>query len=186
VQRMTRRGVEWLSAAADDPAMCRTEWAADPRLPYAMPAGRYFDVVLINQRLGMETFDQLLRRGMPMGPVMVDHRSQKMGFFLNSGWRDRFARFLARETDSPPPYKYLDEGSFVVVPGPMPLSGDRYQWFRAPVRRPEANPLRPAALAVMFLAAADLIARVDHYGEQYPTPAAVGAQIIEEEPADAR
>jgi hypothetical protein len=38
----------------------------------------------------------------------------------------------------------------------------------------------------MFVAAADLIARVDQYGEQYPTPAAASAQVIEGESVDAR
>ncbi|MFE4720600.1 bifunctional DNA primase/polymerase, partial [Streptomyces sp. NPDC056728] len=65
---MTTRGVEWLSAAADDPAGCRATWADDPRAPYALAAGRFFDVVTVDQRVGMEAFDQLLRRGLPFGP----------------------------------------------------------------------------------------------------------------------
>ncbi len=140
-----------------------------------LPAGRYFDVVTVDQRIGLEAFDQLVRREMPLGPVLVDHHARRVGFFLNSRWQERFSELVRRTTDAPPPYKYLSEGSLVVVPGPLPMSGDRYQWLRAPLRRPEANPLRPAALATMLVAAADLIARVDHYGEQYPTPAAVAS-----------
>lgn len=93
---------------------------------------------------------------------------------------------MGRETDSLPEYKYLDDGSYVVVPGPMPLAGDRYEWLRAPLRRPEANPQRPAALAVMLVAATDLVARVDHYGERYPTPAAVANRVLEEAGPDAQ
>lgn len=167
MQRMTRRGMQWLSAAAEDPEMCRARWADDPRRPYTLPTGRLFDVVVIRQQLGMETFDQLERRAMPIGPVMVDWSSQQMGFFLPTRSRERFARALERETDEAPEYRYLAEESFVVVPGPMPLSGDRYQWLRAPVRRPEATPLRTVALAVMRVGAATLLARAERYGEQY-------------------
>lgn len=64
--------------------------------------------------------------------------------------------------------------------------GDRYQWLCAPVRRPEANPLRPVALAFMLVAAAELLDRVDHYGEQYPNPEAAGAEALERVTADER
>ena len=186
MQRMTRRGVEWLSAAADDPEMCRAHWADDPRAPCLLPTGRLFDVVTIDYRTGLETFDQLLRRDMPLGPVMVDHAARRVGFFLNSQLRDCFIRFLDRATDNPPQYKYLSQGAFVVVPGPMPMTGDRCQWLRAPVRRPEANPLRPVALAFMLVAAAELLERVDHYGEQYPNPAAAAADVLEGATANER
>lgn len=63
VQRMTKRGMQWLSAVSGDPELCRKHWADDPRRPYALPTGVAFDVVVIEQRLGVETFDQLERRG---------------------------------------------------------------------------------------------------------------------------
>ncbi|MGW3646441.1 bifunctional DNA primase/polymerase [Streptomyces sp. NPDC000878] len=180
MQRMTRRGVEWLSAAADDPAMCREMWADDPRMPCMLPSGRFFDVVTIEQRLGLETFDQLLRRGLPFGPAMVDHKARRVGFFLSSASQESFTQNLERETPTPPPYRYLSRNSVVVVPGPMPMPGDRYQWLRAPSRRPEANPLRPVALATMLVAAAELLARADRYGEQYTSPYAAVAALPEE------
>ncbi|MFJ9804635.1 hypothetical protein [Streptomyces wuyuanensis] len=70
--------------------------------------------------------------------------------------------------------------SAVVVPGPIPLSGDRYQWLRAPMRRPEANPLRPVALATALVASAELLARIDRFDERYPTPYAAVAALPEE------
>ncbi|MGW3726763.1 hypothetical protein [Streptomyces sp. F001] len=73
---MTRRGVEWLSAAADDPAECRATWADDPRAPYMRLAGRLFEVVTVDPRIGIETFDQLLRRGLPFGPTVLDHKAR--------------------------------------------------------------------------------------------------------------
>ncbi|GAA2325172.1 hypothetical protein Scani_67750 [Streptomyces caniferus] len=122
--------------------------------------------------MGMETFDQLVRREMPLGPVMMDRRAKQIGFLLSSKSRARFARLVSLETATPPEYRYLDAGFFVVVPGPMPMADDRHQWLRAPIRRPEASPLRTASLAVMFTAASALIERADRYGEQYPTPEA--------------
>lgn len=125
--------------------MCRAHWADDPRRPYTLPTGRLFDVVVMSQRLGMETFDQLVRREMPLGPVMMDRRTKQIGFLLSSKSRARFARLLSLETATPPEYRYLDTGSFAVVPGPMPMADDRHQWLRAPIRRPEASPLRTAS-----------------------------------------
>ncbi|MFD1662535.1 bifunctional DNA primase/polymerase [Streptomyces caeni] len=182
---MTTRGVEWLSAAADDPAECRAIWAGDPRTPFALSAGRFFDVVTVEQQIGMETFDQLLRRGLPFGPVVLDHKARRVGFFLGSRSQETFTHYLTKEEGTPPAYRYLGHGSVVVVPGPMPMSGDRYQWLRAPTRRPIANPLRPVALATMLVAAAELLVRVDRYSERYPSVTALALQIHEGIPTDA-
>ncbi|MEV6613399.1 bifunctional DNA primase/polymerase [Streptomyces sp. NPDC051051] len=185
MQRMTRRGMEWLSAAADNPTECRQVWADDPRMPCLLPTGRFFDVVSVEQRLGMEMFDRFQRSGMPMGPSVIDRKAQRVGFFLGSQSRETFTYYLDRETSSPPPYRYLSDGSAVVVPGPIPLSEDRYQWLRAPTRRPEANPLRPVALATALVASAELLARIDRFDEQYPTPYAAVAALPEETTTDA-
>ncbi|WP_329141107.1 bifunctional DNA primase/polymerase [Streptomyces sp. NBC_01476] len=161
---MTRRGIEWLSLASDDPAQCRMAWMDDPRQPRLLAAGQLFDVLAVDQTAGMETFDQLRRRGMPVGPVMVDRAAERMGFFLPAGSRERFVKSLSRETDTPPPYTVLDAGSFVVVPGPMALTGDRFEWVNAPIRPQYGSPLQTVALAVMFAAASQLIARARQYG----------------------
>ncbi|MFG2310138.1 bifunctional DNA primase/polymerase [Streptomyces sp. NPDC048566] len=182
---MTTRGVEWLSAAADDPADCRATWEDDPRAPYALAAGRFFDVVTVEQRLGMETFDQLLHRGLPFGPVVLDYKARRVGFLLGSRSQETFVHYLAQEDGTPPTYRYLGHGSVVVVPGPMPMSGDRYQWLRAPTRRPIANPLRPVALATMLVASTELLIRVDRYGERYPSAAALALPNFEGSSADA-
>ncbi|WP_375372501.1 bifunctional DNA primase/polymerase [Streptomyces sp. CAI-85] len=180
MQRMTRRGIEWLSAAADNPAECRQVWADDPRRPSLLPTGRFFDVLSVEQRLGMEMFDRLQRSGMPFGPAIADRKAQRVGFFLGSEARETFLFYLGRETSSPPPYRYLGAGCAVVVPGPIPLSDDRYQWLRAPMRRPEANPLRPVALATALVASAELLARIARFDERYPTPYAAVAALPEE------
>ncbi|MFF0009993.1 bifunctional DNA primase/polymerase [Streptomyces sp. NPDC005374] len=184
MQRMARRGMEWLSAAADNPAECRQVWADDPRMPCLLSTGRLFDVVSVEQRLGTEMFDRLLRSGMPFGPTVVDRKAQRVGFFLGSESRETFTHYLERETSSTPPYRYLGRGCAVVVPGPIPLSDDRYQWLRAPTRRPEANPLRPVALATALVASVELLARIDRFDEQYPTPYAAVAALPEETNTD--
>ncbi|MER6672403.1 bifunctional DNA primase/polymerase [Streptomyces sp. NPDC000983] len=180
MQRMTRRGIEWLSAAADNPSECRQVWADDPRRPTLLPTGRFFDVVSVEQRLGLEMFDRLQRSGMPFGPAVADRQAQRVGFFLGSESRETFMFHLGRETSSPLPHRYLGSGCVVVVPGPIPMSDDRYHWLRAPTRRPEANPLRPVALATALVASAELLARIDRFDEQYPTPYAAVPALPEE------
>lgn len=177
--------MEWLSAAADNPEECRKVWADDPRMPCLLPTGRFFDVVSVDQRLGMEMFDRLQRTGMPFGPSVIDRKAQRVGFFLCSQSRETFRYYLGRETSTAPKFRYLCDGSAVVVPGPIPLSEDRYQWLRAPTRRPEANPLRPVALATTLVASAELLARIDRFDEQYPTPYSAVAALPEETTDDA-
>jgi hypothetical protein len=162
---ITRRGIEWLSQAADDPALCRTTWLDDPRWPYLLGVGRLFDVLTTDQRMGMETFDQLRLHEMPVGAVMVDRAAGRMGFFLPPGSQGQFARALERETESPAQYRYLGKGSYVVAPGPLALTGDRFEWLKPPSRPQHASPLQTVSLAVMFSAASYLIDRADHYGQ---------------------
>src|SRR5690606_37610060 len=107
------------------------------------------------------------------------------GSCLASTRHASFRPSLGRATSAPPAYRYLGQGCAVVVPGPIPLSGDRYQWLRAPMRRPEANPLRPVAMATALVASAELLARLDRFDEQYPTPYAAVAALPEEPTTDA-
>lgn len=163
---MTRRSIEWLSRAADDPALCHMTWMDDPRSPYLLAAGRLFDVVATDHRTGMETVDQLRLHGMPVGPVMADRAAGRIGFFLPARSQERFEKSLARETDSPSAYRFLGEGSYVVAPGPMALTGDRFEWLNAPVRPQHGSPLQVVSLAVMFAAAGLLISLADRYGQE--------------------
>ncbi|WP_225850918.1 bifunctional DNA primase/polymerase [Streptomyces sp. HPF1205] len=165
MQRVARRGVQWLTLAAEDPEDCRLAWHNDPRSPYLLPVGRDFDLVATDQKVGMEAFDQMRRRGMPLGPVMVDWAARKMGFFLPPRSRDQFAGTLMRETQSPPEHRYLTTGSFVVVPGPLTLSHDRYEWLNPPAHELNSSPHQSMALAVMLAASATFIECAERYGE---------------------
>ncbi|MGA5887146.1 hypothetical protein ACPCK4_32955 [Streptomyces cellulosae] len=61
-------------------------------MPCLLPTGRFFDVVSVEQRLGMEMFDRLQRSGMPMGPSVIDRKAQRVGFFLGSQSREMASR----------------------------------------------------------------------------------------------
>jgi Bifunctional DNA primase/polymerase, N-terminal len=179
VQMVTKRGLQWLSTAAEDPALCRAVWADDPRRPYLLATGRLFDVVVIPQRVGMETYDQLNRRGLPLGPVMADLGAKRVGFFLPAHSRLAFTEVVAAESAHAPECQYLGAGASVLVPGPVAFSGDRHEWLRAPMRPPDDVPERAAALAVVFVAAAALVARVERYGEDNRQPVTMATHIGE-------
>ncbi|MFD4322496.1 bifunctional DNA primase/polymerase [Streptomyces sp. NPDC058548] len=170
MKRTTWRHIAWLSEAADDPSDCLTTWAGDPRAPYPLPTGRVFDVVSVDQRVGLEALGQLLHRGMPFGPTLLDRRARRMGFLLAPRSRQHFVDRLGRAEGAVPAYRYLSHGSVVVVPGPRPLLGDRYEWLRAPARRPPAGPLLPVALAAVLVVSTEVLSCADRYGED-PRPA---------------
>ncbi|MGP4111974.1 bifunctional DNA primase/polymerase [Streptomyces sp. 4N509B] len=182
---MTRRGIAWLSEAAELPQRCREVWEDDPRRPYGLPAGRRFDVVVVEQRVGVETFAQLDRHGLPTGPVMADWGSEAVGFFVPPRSRARFGRMLSAESANAPKYRYLDDGSLVVVPGPMPLAGDRYVWLYAPTSTPDASPARTAALAAMLVASHQVVQRAEQYGKEYSHYLADEADHADAGPGDA-
>ncbi|MFF3838748.1 bifunctional DNA primase/polymerase [Streptomyces sp. NPDC001930] len=170
MKRTTWRHIAWLSEAADDPSDCLTAWARDPRAPYPLPTGRVFDAVSVDQRVGLEALGQLLDRGLPFGPTVLDRRARRMGFLLAPRSRQHFAHRLGRGGGAVPPYRYLGHGSVVVVPGPRPVLGDRYEWLGDPTRRPSAGPLLPAVLAAVLVASTEVLGCADRYGED-PRPA---------------
>lgn len=166
MQRVMRSGIQWLVHAADDGEACRRTWEDNPRLPYLLPVGRAFDLLALGQEVGLEALDQLRRRRLPLGPVLIDRAAQQVGFLLPPGSQDCFARAMEREAPLRPDYRYCGEGSFVVIPGPQALTGDRYEWLNPPGESLLLTPDRTAALAVMFAASARLIERAKHYGEE--------------------
>ncbi|WNI19789.1 bifunctional DNA primase/polymerase [Actinacidiphila sp. ITFR-21] len=165
MQRVLRSGVQWLTHAAEDEEACRDTWKYDPRSPYPLPIGPCFELLAVDQELALETFDQLRRRELPAGPVLADWAARKVGFMLAPGSRDLFLRALARQTDTPPAYRYLETDAVVVVPGPLTMTGDRYEWLLPPVGEIGSSPLVASALAVMLAASAALIERAAHFGE---------------------
>jgi hypothetical protein len=161
---VTRRSIDWLSDASGDPEHFRMNWRDDPRMPQMLATGVLFDMVATDQQTGIETLDQLRRRSMPVGAVEIDRAAGLTGFLLPPGSRGLFERTVGRETDAPPSYRYLSSGSYVVLPGPMPWPGDRFEWLNALTRPQAASPLQTVALGVMLVASARLIGRAERYG----------------------
>ncbi len=171
-----RRGIGWLIDSAENPADCRRAWSNEPRNPYLIPTGETFDLISVDLRLGLETADLLRRRRLPLGPVALDYSARRAGFLLPPGSRDTFERLVFLETLRAPQYRYLDEGSFAVLPGPVALAADRHQWLISPPYRPTPELRQATALALMLVAAAELLRRADRFGDTPPPSAPTADQ----------
>jgi hypothetical protein len=117
-------------------------WSDHPRRPQLVPAGELFDAVVTGQPVGIEPLDQLRRRGMPVGAVTIDRAAGCIGFMVPPGTRGLFERTAAQETAVPPAYRYLGDGSYAVLPGPVPLPGDRFEWLNPLMRPQHRSPLQ--------------------------------------------
>ncbi|MFJ8111778.1 hypothetical protein [Streptomyces sp. NPDC096132] len=108
---MWERGVEWLSAAATDPRVCKREWDQGDGIAL-LQAGRYWDVLSVPDRLGLLTLDLLWQPALPVpGPTLVDTAAHRVGFFLppdpGSRWIGAGLRHAGRGSwvAVPPPYR---------------------------------------------------------------------------------
>ncbi|WP_326596264.1 hypothetical protein [Streptomyces sp. NBC_01803] len=105
----TRTAMEWLASAAPDPEACRWEWERHPMGVALLPAGRLWDVLILVGELGHPTFDVLSRVIDRPGPVLVDHGSARVGFFVPPGTAGRWLGTGVRAAG---------RGSWIVVPHP--------------------------------------------------------------------
>ncbi|MEU0740801.1 hypothetical protein [Streptomyces sp. NPDC006134] len=117
-----KQAIEWLAAAATDPRRCKREWDEGTGTAL-LPAGRFWDVLSVPERLGLCAVD-LLRRdltGAP-APILMDHTAARVGFFLPpdpaSEWTGSGVRRVGR-------------GSWVAVPPPYRATG-RLGWLVPP------------------------------------------------------
>ncbi|MGK5641311.1 hypothetical protein ACSNOK_23785 [Streptomyces sp. URMC 126] len=102
--------VEWLAAAAPDPAGCRWEWERNPFGIALLPAGRLWDVLIFPGGLGRPTADVLAGRAGSPGPVLADERAGRVGFLVPPGTA---ARWLATGV------RGAGCGTWIVVPHPV-------------------------------------------------------------------
>lgn len=118
-------------------------------------------VVSVDQRLGTEMFDRAVaHRPKDAESRLLPRLEERGDFHVLPRTRNGVSAAVL----------VLGDGCAVIAPGLILLFDDRYQWLRPPTRRPEVNPLRPAALATVPVASAELLARIDRFGERYPTP----------------
>ena len=162
------RAIGWLIETAENPEACQRAWERQPRSPYLIPTGDTFDVVSVDLRLALETADLLRRRRMPLGPAALDYTGRRAGFLVPAGSRSGFERLVHMDILRVPKYRYLDEGSYAVLPGPEALSTDRHQWLTTPPRMPNPARRHAMALALMLVAAAELLERADRFGATRP------------------
>ncbi|MFE6688415.1 hypothetical protein ACFVFQ_18335 [Streptomyces sp. NPDC057743] len=114
--------VDWLVSAAPDPDACRRAWERNPLGVALLEAGRCWDVLIVEGRLGRPAVDVLARdRGRP-GPVLSDFRDARTGFFVPAGtvahWLGTGVRGAGR-------------GTWIVVPYPGRATGG-VRWLVPP------------------------------------------------------
>lgn len=117
-----KSAVEWLAAAAPDPAECRQEWERNPLAITLLPAGRYWDVLILTGELGYPTLDVLSRLTERPGPVLADFGESRTGFFVPPGTASRWVGTGVRTAGC---------GSWIVVPYPGRRTGG-VRWLIAP------------------------------------------------------
>ncbi|MEU1041289.1 hypothetical protein [Streptomyces sp. NPDC005907] len=118
-----RTAVEWLASAAPDPEACRWEWERSPGGVALLPAGKVWDVLILPAGLGRPTFDVLTRVTGRPGPVLVDLRDARTGFFVPAGTA---ARWLGTGVRTAGP------GTWLVVPYPGRPAAGGVRWLVPP------------------------------------------------------
>jgi hypothetical protein len=77
------KSVEWLAAASEDPGACKQEWQHGSSGVTLLAAGRFWDVLVVPELLGLRVADFL--RELPLldpGPCLLDTRRRHVGFLL--------------------------------------------------------------------------------------------------------
>ncbi|MFI8327030.1 hypothetical protein [Streptomyces sp. NPDC085529] len=115
--------VEWLAAAAREPRVCKNDWQHSVTGSHLLAAGRFWDVLIVPSCLGMRAADMLacLPRLEP-GPVLLNSRRQRIGFFLPP---DPAAAWAGEGV------RYLTTGSWIATPAPHCRWGD-LRWVCPP------------------------------------------------------
>lgn len=175
MSRVTDRGVSWLVAASDHPEQIRVEWRRYPRAPMLLPTGRRFDVLTVEERVGVEAVDVLRRSGTHPGPVLGDWRVRKVGFLVAVGADPVIRRLLERSRDgSAVPCRYVGLGGYVVVPGPEPVDKGWLEWIEPPNGERPSLWSRLTPLVDGLITATRTVRSSDQYGGAV-TPAPLGA-----------
>lgn len=119
----SKRAVEWLAAAAFDPRECKRAWEHGENGTVLLAAGRFWDVLILPEDLGLLALDILLC--IPQcepGPTLADFGARRIGFFLPP---DPSSRWIGTGI------RYAGKGAWIVVPAPARGSG-AIQWLVPP------------------------------------------------------
>lgn len=77
------RSMEWLAAASEDPGACKQEWQNGSTGVALLAAGRFWDVLLMPEDLGLRVADLLDELSLlDRGPCLLDTRRRSVGFLL--------------------------------------------------------------------------------------------------------
>ncbi|MCB5909341.1 hypothetical protein [Streptomyces pinistramenti] len=117
-----KKAVDWLVAVAPDPDACRGEWEGNPLGVVLLPAGRRWDVLIIEGGLGYPTLDVLSRVIDRPGPVLSDFGDSRMGFFVPPGTASRWLGTGVRAAGA---------GTWIVIPYPGRATGG-VRWIVPP------------------------------------------------------
>ncbi|MFG2227116.1 hypothetical protein [Streptomyces sp. NPDC048644] len=117
-----KNAVDWLAAVAPDPDACREEWERNPLGVVLLPAGRRWDVLIVEGELGYPTLDVLTRVIDRPGPVLSDFGDSRMGFFVPPGTASRWLGTGVRAAGA---------GTWIVTPYPGRATGG-VRWIVPP------------------------------------------------------
>ena len=115
-------GMDWLAEASPDPAGCRRAWRRPGVTLMMLPAGRRWDVLSVQGRLGRPALAVLARTGRRPGPVLADFGDESVGFLVPAGTA---AHLLGTGLG------VAGEGTWVVLPHPA-RPGSSMRWLVAP------------------------------------------------------
>lgn len=160
VSAQAARGApRWLTAAADSPAECRTQWLAQPTVPRLLATGKTFDAVVVADELGIHTLEAYRQITAPPLPAVIDHHARKVAFLIASCGPDLLATTMKSLGGEDVAYRHLAAGGFVLVPGPQAEIGTRYQWLCPPRPAPDLSAGGVVMLAGHLVATARRLAK---------------------------
>ncbi|MFI9051314.1 hypothetical protein [Streptomyces sp. NPDC053427] len=114
--------VDWLVSAAADPGACRWEWERNPLGVTLLPAGRLWDVLIVDGTLGAPALAVLRRVLARPGPVLAGSGDCRTGFFVPAGTTGRWLGTGVRGAG---------RGTWIAVPYPGRATGG-VRWLVPP------------------------------------------------------
>ncbi|WP_161359961.1 hypothetical protein [Streptomyces sp. SID3343] len=131
---MNHAGIEWISAATEDPVDTRCKWIREPFSPTLVGAGGLFDAVVMHADVGCAVLGILAARHQPVGAVISKAYSNRWAFFIGPGSRRAWRATVETEgLVRPSWYRYVGRDAWLTVPGPYPvLGGEAFLRWQVP------------------------------------------------------